>query len=149
MDNIHSSLRKITGFKQWRNATSVVAWFNAIPNKQNSTFLKFDLVDFYPRISEKFFTLALNQAREVMDNGDTTTKIIVHACKLLSFCEGTSWIKKPVVQFNLDMGLLVGAEICKLVRLFLLHQLFSILDKDDVGLYRDNGRAVLQNTVIY
>ena len=44
------------------------------------------------------------------------------------------------------MGSFHGAEICELVGLFLLHQLSLILDKDDVGLYYDDGLAVLCNS---
>ena len=54
--------------------------------------------------------------------------------------------KKSGAQFDTDMGLFDGAEICELVGLFLLHQLCLILDKDDVGLYRDYGLAVLRNS---
>ena len=44
------------------------------------------------------------------------------------------------------MGSFVGAEIRELVGLFLLHQLSLILDKNDVGLHRDDGLAVLRNS---
>ena len=39
-----------------------------------------------------------------------------------------------------------GAEICKLVELFLLHELSTIIPKELAGLYRDDGLAILRNS---
>ena len=44
------------------------------------------------------------------------------------------------------MGSYDGAEICELVRLFLLHELSTITPKELAGLYRDDGLAILQNS---
>ena len=43
------------------------------------------------------------------------------------------------------MGSFDGSEICKLVDLFLLDRLASVLGKENVGLYQDDGLAVLRN----
>ena len=40
------------------------------------------------------------------------------------------------------MGCYDGAEICELVGSFILNQLGSIIDKNDIGLYRDNGLGI-------
>ena len=77
---------------------------------------------------------------------DSITTTIMHARKSLLFCEGTTWIKNPGAQFEVIMRLFHGPEICELVGLFLLYQLSSILNKDDVGPYRDNDLAVLRNS---
>ena len=39
-----------------------------------------------------------------------------------------------------------GAGICKLVGLFFLHELSVVIPKELVGLYRDDGLAILQNS---
>ena len=44
------------------------------------------------------------------------------------------------------MGSFDGAELCELVGLFLLSGLASIIGKSNVGLYRDDGLAILENT---
>ena len=44
------------------------------------------------------------------------------------------------------MGSFDGAELCELVGLFLLSGLASIIGKSNVGLYRDEGLAILENT---
>ena len=41
------------------------------------------------------------------------------------------------------MGSFDGAEICELVGLFLLNKLSSIVDKESIGLYRDDGLCVV------
>ena len=42
------------------------------------------------------------------------------------------------------MRCLDGAEICELVGIYNLHLLKSIVRKENVGLYRDDGLGVLQ-----
>ena len=42
------------------------------------------------------------------------------------------------------MGSYDGAEICELMKLFLLHKFSTIIPKELAGLYRDDGLAILQ-----
>ena len=145
LDKINSALRLSTGFNQWRNTSAVLNWFKSIPNKANCKFLKFDVVEFYPSISEKLLNDALSFARTMVEIDEDTLKIITHARMSLLFCEGNPWVKKSGAQFDVTMGSFDGAEVCELVGIFLLHQLSSILEKNEVGLYRDDGLAILRN----
>ena len=43
------------------------------------------------------------------------------------------------------MGSYHGAEVCELVGLFLLHDLSNLIGKNNVGFYRDDGLAVVDN----
>ena len=43
------------------------------------------------------------------------------------------------------MGCYDGAEVCELVGAFILTKLSSIINKNDIGLYRDDGLGVLRN----
>ena len=43
------------------------------------------------------------------------------------------------------MGSYDGAEVCELVGLFLLNDLSNLIGKNNVGLYRDDGLAVVDN----
>ena len=54
-------------------------------------------------------------------------------------------MKKTGENFDVAMGSFDGAEICELVVLFLLDRLASVLGKENIGLYRDDGLAVLRN----
>ena len=58
------------------------------------------------------------------------------------FKDGKPWMKKGNKSFNVTMGSWDGAEVADLVGLYLLSKL-SDLDLD-VGLYRDDGLAVLR-----
>ena len=43
------------------------------------------------------------------------------------------------------MGCYDGAEVCEIVGSYILHLLHNILDKDFVGLYKDDGLTILRN----
>ena len=47
--------------------------------------------------------------------------------------------------FDFTMASFDGAEICELVGLYIQSKLEKILPKSNVGLYRDNGMALLRN----
>ena len=44
------------------------------------------------------------------------------------------------------MGSFDGAEICELVGIYILNHISDVLDNSDVGLYRDDGLAVIHNS---
>jgi hypothetical protein len=46
--------------------------------------------------------------------------------------------------FDVTMGSYDGAEICELVGLFILSKLEAKFGKNQVGLYRDDGLAILK-----
>ena len=48
------------------------------------------------------------------------------------------------MRVDVTMGSFDGAELCELVRLYILHLLSSMFNKDQVGLYRDDGLAALK-----
>ena len=43
------------------------------------------------------------------------------------------------------MGAYDGAEVCKLVGIFMLNKISETYDKNDIGVYRDDGLAVFKN----
>ena len=64
LQNINKALRKIKKLNQWGNTASVISWFNNICNKQECKFMKFDIVDFYPSISENLLNKSLEFAKK-------------------------------------------------------------------------------------
>ena len=54
-------------------------------------------------------------------------------------------IKKGGILFDATMGSFDGAEICELVGLYLLHNLCNPSQNAELGLYRDDGLAVVRN----
>ncbi len=52
---------------QWKNTKSVLAWFNSIPNKNQYSFIAFDVENFYPSISIELLNAALDFASNYDD----------------------------------------------------------------------------------
>ena len=58
----------------------------------------------------------------------------------------TTWVKKGEnPTFDVTMGSFDGAETCELVGLYILKKLSVIINSKNVGLYRDDGLAVIDN----
>ena len=47
--------------------------------------------------------------------------------------------------FDVTMGSHDGAEVCELVEIYLLEKLSNIIDKEKIGLNRDDRLLVIQN----
>ena len=60
--------------------------------------------------------------------------------------EGESWIKKQSNDFDVTMGSYDGAEVCELIDIFMLSLIGNIYNRNNIGLYRDEGFAVFKNT---
>ena len=138
-----------TGVNLWRNTSAVLEWFNSINNKQSASFICFDIVDFYPSISENLLREAIDFAGEHQSITPLDKDIIFHSKKSLMFNSNAAWSKKEGSNnlFDITMGSYDGAEACELVVCFLLSQLNKELDrKISLGLYRDDGLAVAHGT---
>ena len=88
-------------------------------------FIKFDICNFYPSITESLLDNAIPFAKQHTDVTDNEINIIKHACKSILFDQSTEWVKKNMANelFDVTIGSFDGAEICELVRLYLLHKL--------------------------
>ena len=54
-----------TKSNQFRNSSEVISWFQSIENKNNFSFLKFDVVSFYPSISQNLFEETITWAKSI------------------------------------------------------------------------------------
>ena len=146
LDRLNTKLRTILNVNQWRNTQNVIEWFGSIEEKTRHSFISFDIVDFYPSISENLLDQALSWASNLADISDEDISIIKHARKSLLFNHGRPWIKNNNSNlFDVTMGSYDGAEICELVGLFILNHLGKKFGKKNIGLYRDDGLAVIKN----
>ena len=124
----------------------MLQWYKQLQNKRNSTFICFDVVEFYPSISEALLNRALDLASQHINISATHRKIIINAKHSLLFSNGQPWMKRNSNSlFDVTMGSYDGAETCELVGSYLLSQLKKIPGVE-IGLYRDDGLAVLQQT---
>ena len=137
LDEINNKSRSKLHVNQWKNTASVINWFNSINDKPNYTFLSFDIVEFYPSITESLLDKVMTWARSLIDISNDHITIIKHVRKSLLFYNDKVWVKNNNQDslFDVTMGSYDGAEVCELVGLFLLNKLAVTFGKDNVGLY--------------
>ncbi len=139
-------MKKILNLNQWKNTQNVIEWFGNIKEKHRHSFISFDIVDFYPSISENLLDQALFWASNLATITKDEISIIKHARKSVLFNDGKPWTKKDSNSlFDVTMGSYDGAEICELVGLFILNKLGQKFGKENIGLYRDDGLAIMKS----
>ena len=144
LDRVNSKLRSVTASNQWKNTNDVIEWFCNLENKNRKTFLKFDIVSFYPSISEKLMSSAISWAKSITNISDSEVSVIMHCRKMFLFYDGECWVKKSNPDFDVSMGSLDSAEVCELVGLYILQQMEVLIPQQNLGLYRDDGLAVVE-----
>ena len=145
LDDINQQLRSKFRTNQWKNTQSVITWFKNLKNKKSLKFIVFDIENFYPSISEKLLGDALRFAKEHVKIKKADMDTILHARKSLLYKQGEPWMKKDSGIFDVTMGAYDGAEVCELVGIYLLSILATKCDKENIGLYRDDGLAAVKN----
>ena len=116
LDRINTNIVTKLRLNQWKNTKAVLSWFNSIHNKENYSFIAFDVVDFYPSISIDLLNAALEFASNYDNISDNERRIILHAKKSLLYNSGEPWGKKASSNlFDVTMGSYDGAETCELV----------------------------------
>ena len=139
LDRINQAVRSSTNLNQWKSSTDVIEWFKQIPNKQQQSFISFDIVDFYPSISKELLTQALSYAANFDTITDQEKDIILHTKKSLVFHNGQPWMKANTNEpFDVTMGSFDGAEVCETTGLYILSKLQDVCGAT-VGLYRDDA----------
>ena len=108
------------------------------------------MVDYYSSISEELVIKSLNFADRYISVPAGELNLIKNACKLVLCEQGALSRKKGVKSTNSLFDVVqeshMGAELCKLVGLFLFDGLKEIFGLNRVELYRDDGLAVLFNS---
>ena len=144
LQNITSNIVSATKTNLWRKTTDVIRWFQQIPKQHNTTFISFDIVDFYPSIDENLLRKALDFATKYHPITSSEREIIFHTKNSLLYSNNTPWTKKEKM-FDVTMGSFDGAETCEVVGIYILSQLREELG-NNIGLYRDDGLAALNKS---
>ena len=139
LERINSDLRGKTNLRQWRRTSEARDWFVNLDNKQELTFIKFDVESFYPSISEALLGSALEWAGTMVEITQEEKEVVNKTKMSLLFVKGSPWVKRSS-EWDVTMGSFDGAETCELVGLFMLDQLREA--NMDLGLYRDDGLGV-------
>ena len=128
------------------NTKDAINWFNSIKNKQNCTFIAFDVESFYPSISCNLFEKAILFAKQYAKITQEEMNIIMQARKTFLFYNELPWIKKMKGGFRYSNGRCFdGAECCEEVGSYKLNLLGDLIDKNSIGLYRDDGLGIFEN----
>ena len=85
LSNIIASISKKTKVNQWRNTSTVIDWFKNLAGKQKRKFIKFDIVEFYPSISEELLNKSIDYAKSFTTIGENVINAIKLAHKSLLF----------------------------------------------------------------
>ena len=111
VEKINKSVRETTNLQQWRNTQAVIDWFSDLKDKSDKTFIKFDIVEFYPSISEELLERTVNYAKSISAIIEQQESIIRHSRESLIFSEKSTWTKKDRSLFDATIGSFDGAEI--------------------------------------
>ena len=72
--------------------------------------------------------------------------MIFHCRRSLLFIDNKPRIKKDSNgDFNVTKGSYTAAEVCELAEFFMLNELSRKFDKDNNGLYKDDGLSLFKN----
>ena len=144
IEDINKQLAEKLKVNQWKSNKYVTDWFKKIDNKRDYKFIQFDIKQFYPAISESILEKVINFAKEFIDIESSNLRTIQHCRKsLLPHMNEACEKKSNYSCFDVTMGSYDGAKICELVGISILKSLEDKIDKQDIGLYRNDGLMIL------
>ena len=146
LDQINSKLCEVLKLNEWKNTPIVINWFKKIESKSSYKFLMFDIKEFYPSIKEGFLIEPLEFAKQYMTIKSKYRETIFHARKSPLYNEGEPWIEKQSNRFYVTLVSYDGADVCRLIGIFMLSLIGNKYNPNIIGLYRDDGFAVFKNT---
>ena len=81
--DICASLRRALNINQWRSTKDYIKWFEEYDKDDRCSFIKYDIREFYPSITERALDRALDLAKEYMVIPLNKVEIIKHCRKTL------------------------------------------------------------------
>jgi hypothetical protein len=117
LDSINQEIRSTTNVNQWRNSQSVINWFKDIEHKSKYNFVSFDIVDYYPSISEELLDKAIAWARTIVNITDEHVSITKHARRSVLFNSTKPWIERnsPIQHLTSPWGALTVRKFANLL----------------------------------
>ena len=116
-----------------------IDWFKKIKDKKRSTFVQFDIIEFYPSITKELLVRTLNHAREYTDITEEEIEIILASRKSVLSDSRRSRVKSHVDNFDVPMGAYDSVQVADLVGIYILDTLGRNFNSEQVGLYRIDG----------
>ena len=146
LERINNEVKLFFSLNLWKNTEEAIHWFKHIDGKNEASFIQFDIVDFYPTITEELLDNAIIMARTVTNITKEEIEIIKHCRKTLLYFNQEHWNKNVSSDFEISMGSLDSAQISDLIGLFILYNLTNSknISLENVGLYRDDGLLIIK-----
>ena len=85
LDTINSNIIEESKVNQWQNTSEVIIWFKNIKNINKTSFINFDVDNFYPSISIELFAEGINHAKSITSADDEQLSIIMQSRRSLLF----------------------------------------------------------------
>ena len=101
--------------------------FIDIKNKKSTTFIQFDIIEFYPSITWALLLKSLNYKREYMDITDEEIEIILACRKSILTDSRRTCVKSHVDNFDIPMGAYSLAQVADLIGIYILDMLGCIV----------------------
>ena len=99
----------------WKNSLDTFECFKNIKHKNRTTFIQFDIIDFYPSITKELLLLSINLARNYTDIIQEELDIILACRKSVLVYNNTIWEKKTTDNFDVTIGSFDSAQIAYFV----------------------------------
>ena len=93
IDCINKAVRLKSKLMQWTNTDQVLSWFIGL-EEQKYSFFKFDVVDYYPSISEELVIKTLNFADRYISVPAEDLNLIKNACKSVLCEQGANSVEQ-------------------------------------------------------
>ena len=120
----------------------MIIWFNknkTHPKRRNPKFVIYDICDYYPSVTEKLMTDAVDWARQYVDISDEEKNVIIKSKYAFLVHDDRSWVKRSGT-FDNGQGFYDGAESTDLIGLFMLSETQHL--GMNMGKFRDDGIAI-------
>ena len=89
-----AEIRRKSKLVQWKNSYSVVDWFKKLENKEKAHFIVFDIVNYYPSISQEILQKSINWAKNFVEFSENEVETIMETKKSFLVMKGQHWSKK-------------------------------------------------------
>ena len=103
-------------------------------NKKRSTFIQFDIIEFYPSITKESLQKSPSHTKEYTDITDQETEIILSSGKSILSDNRRIKVKSHVNNFDGPMGAYDAARVADLIKIHILDIFSGIVNLGQVGL---------------
>lgn len=138
-DQINLEVKAKLNCNMWGNIAAVIKWFIDIGNRQQYSFIIFDVIEFYPSISRNLLSKALDLAAKFPSILCQDRHIIHYTRNSLLYHSQQPWGENIADNmFDITKGSCDGVETREMVCLFLLHSI-TAKHGHNFSLYRDGA----------